>query len=345
MYQVHDSTAKKIVRSPDYNYIFNKNNGFFVRWGKTKDEDPQVAPAPEILDIEVTEICNGPGGIPCPFCYKSNGPHKKANMSFETFKRVLDKFPNTLTQIAIGADAQCKTNPDIFKMMEYTRSKGIIPNITVADIDLATAKELKKYCGAVAVSRYENKSYCYDSIENLALAGMKYINIHMMLSHETLGMVHETMADYHMFSVLEDNLTAIVLLSLKKKGRGRSFNVVPQYEFDFIVNNAFSNKVPLGFDSCSANKFMNSIKIWHPDKIDKFELFVEPCESGCFSSYVNVHGDFYPCSFVEGVGNWTTGINVENCDDFITDVWNHPRTQKFRDKLIYNNRNCPVFEV
>ena len=31
----------KILRSPDYNFIFNKDTGFFARWGKTIDDDPQ----------------------------------------------------------------------------------------------------------------------------------------------------------------------------------------------------------------------------------------------------------------------------------------------------------------
>lgn len=53
-----------MCRSPDYNYLFNLNNGYFLRWGKTEADDPEVAPGPEILDIEITTICDGG----CPFC-------------------------------------------------------------------------------------------------------------------------------------------------------------------------------------------------------------------------------------------------------------------------------------
>lgn len=29
----------KIVKSKDYNYMFRKSDGFFARWGKTKEDD------------------------------------------------------------------------------------------------------------------------------------------------------------------------------------------------------------------------------------------------------------------------------------------------------------------
>lgn len=147
----------KIVRSRTYNYNFNKKTGFFVRWGETVEADPSIAPFPEILDIEVSEICNGvpnPSGVesPCSFCYKAN-TRVGRNMSFDTFKTIIDKMP-FLTQVAFGADAKAESNPDLFRMLEYSRSIGIIPNLTVANISDETADFLSATCGAVAVSNY-----------------------------------------------------------------------------------------------------------------------------------------------------------------------------------------------
>lgn len=70
--QIETETDKQ-VRSENYNYNFDKKTGFFVRWGKTFKDDPAIAPFPEILDIEVSEICNGVPGLngieaPCKFC-------------------------------------------------------------------------------------------------------------------------------------------------------------------------------------------------------------------------------------------------------------------------------------
>jgi SAM-dependent methyltransferase len=191
---VKTTNTKKLrtCRSEGYNFIFNKTNGNFARWGKTLEDDPQVAPMNEILDCEITTICHGvpnKDGIktPCAFCYKSNTPKGK-NMSFETFKGIIDKMPWTL-QVAFGADSECTSNPDIWKMMAYCRKKDIVPNITVANISDETADELTKYCGAVAVSRYFNKDICYDSVKKLTDRGMKQINIHALVSNETYDLV------------------------------------------------------------------------------------------------------------------------------------------------------------
>ena len=99
---IAENDRVKICRFTNYNYNFDKQTGFFARWGKTKEEDPKYSPVgPEILDLEISEICHGINGTPCKFCYKSNTGTGK-NMSFETFKTIFCKMPKTLTQIAFG---------------------------------------------------------------------------------------------------------------------------------------------------------------------------------------------------------------------------------------------------
>ena len=333
----------KVYNSPDYNFIFNPNNGFFARWGKTKEDDPAFSPhGNEILDIEITDICKGPGGVPCPFCYKSNNPKNTNNMTLDMFKDVMAKMPKTLTQIAIGADAQATANPDIWKMMEHSRSLGIVPNITVADISDDTADKLSSLCGAVAVSRYVNKNYCYDSIKKLVDRGMKQINIHIMISEETYDQIFETFYDYIDGEERLNGLNAIVLLSLKTKGRGESFTPLSQKKFSKLVNFAMENNIPIGFDSCSCHKFLESIK--ERGDYKHLEMMSEPCESTCFSAYVNCKGDFFPCSFAEGEGEWKTGIHVPDCEDY-KGFWNQSKTENFRKILLGNGRHCPLFEV
>ena len=60
-----ESATKKIVMLPNYNFVFDKTNGNFARWGKTKEDDPQQAPAPEIADIEISTVCTKG----CAFCF------------------------------------------------------------------------------------------------------------------------------------------------------------------------------------------------------------------------------------------------------------------------------------
>ena len=69
-------------------------------------------------------------------------------MSFDTFKKIFDRLPRNLTQLAFGADAHCKSNPDIWEMMSYCRTNGkneVIPNIAVADIDDETELTSSEY--------------------------------------------------------------------------------------------------------------------------------------------------------------------------------------------------------
>ncbi|MBC8427488.1 MAG: radical SAM protein [Proteobacteria bacterium] len=338
----------KKLRSTDYNYNFNTQTGFLTRWGRTFEDDPQLSPfGPEILDIEVSTICKGIGSGPCTHCYKSNTPRGK-NMSFETFKIIFDKMTTTtttetLTQIAFGI-GDIDSNPDLFKMFEYCRMNNVAPNLTINGYGLTHThfKLLKSYCGAIAVSRYNPSDVCYDAVKTLSQdMNMDQINIHMLVSKETLKDCYQVIDDSLVDPRL-DKLNAIVFLHLKPKGIRNTNTIVTQKEYQSLIEYAFSKNIRIGFDSCSAHKFINSIT---DSKLkDKLELFVEPCESGLFSSYINVDGRYIHCSFTEGEGDWK-GIDVINSDDFIKDVWNGEETIKFRDKLLKQNRKCPIFNL
>lgn len=330
----------KMCRSLKYNYLFNLKTGYFLRWGRTEADDPEMAPGPEILDIEITTICaNG-----CPFCYKGNTSSGK-NMSFDTFKIILDKFPPTLTQLAFGADANATSNPDLWKMADYARSKFVIPNITVANISDDTADKIAKVMGACAVSRYADKNQCYDSIKRLTDRGMKQVNIHAMICEETFDRTIETINDMRSDPRLE-KMNAIVMLSLKCKGRGEhGFTPLSQERFNQLVEAAQKAGINYGFDSCGSSKFLNYLDKTNPPNKTQLQVSVEPCESGLFSTYVNVDGRYSPCSFCEGTPGWENGIDLTSIDNFTNDVWFSEKVKGWRQKLLENKRNCPIYNV
>ena len=117
-------------------------------------------------------------------------------------------------------------------------------------------------------------------------------------------------------------------------------NIMPYNLFEHLVIHALGNEIPIGFDSCSATKFMKVL-----DKNPKYqdlEQFVEPCESGLFSIYINVEGKVFPCSFTEfgeGIDLTKEGI------DFLEDVWYNSSIVEWREKLLANCRACPVYSV
>ena len=341
-----DSDKLKIFKSENYNYSFDKKTGFFARWGKTQDDDPDFAPSPEILDLEITTICSGPNGTPCPFCYKSNTLNG-TYMNFETYKKLFEKLPKTITQIAYGADATLTSNPDWYNIFKYTKEHGIIPNVTVANISDETADKIASVCGATAISRYSNKNWCYDSVKKLTDRGMTQVNIHQLVATETYDQIIETINDIKVDERLS-KLNAIVFLSLKQKGRGEHFHTLDYDKFKYIIKLCRELEINFGFDSCSAPKVFEALKD-EPD-FKQIEQCIEPCESSCFSSYINTEGDFYPCSFSEGTGDWKQGLSVLKSDNFVKDIWQHDKTKAFREKLCKNKdsnacRNCPLFKV
>lgn len=344
-----DKDNNRYIKANDdsFHLLFLSKTGFTAKWGKTYEEDPAYCPfGNEIADIEITKMCRGIRNkegkkSPCPWCYKSNTPNG-TYMTFETYKQIFDKLnePMTMTQIAFGVDAEASDilNPDIWKIMDYTIANYVVPNVTVADIDEYTAKNLVKRCGAIAVSYYGmiDKNRCYDTVKLLCneaknIGKQMNINIHCLLSKETYESVFELLNDRMIDPRLKD-MGAIVFLSLKQKGRGEYFNRISNEEFKKIIDISFANKFSIGFDSCSAPKFLKAIE----NRKDKniLESFCESCESCMFSMYIDANGIFYPCSFMEKEGEWKNGIDMTKIEDFIKEVWNEERVVKWRNASI-----------
>jgi MoaA/NifB/PqqE/SkfB family radical SAM enzyme len=348
---ITETPTVKRCKGSAYNFIFDKRSGMFARWGESKKDDPQFSPiGPEILDIEVTVNGCSAG---CKFCYKENSSSKPTCMDFETYKNILDKMPQTLTQVAFGI-TDITSNPDFMKMVRYTKKKGIIPNFTMTGIDLTDeiADEVASVCGAVAISAYEGKKdLCFDTVKKMTDRGMDQVNIHLMVSKETIDFVYEVMND-----TIKDprlaKLNAVVFLGLKPKGRAKdNFSVLPYNEFKDLFEYCLKNDMKIGFDSCSAPKFERAVAdsdFLNAKKKQAMIQFSESCESALFSSYINVYGDFFPCSFMEDEKDWeNNGISVVNANSFIKDVWKNERVEEWRNDLIASSeggcRKCIAF--
>ncbi len=346
------SNKNKYVISPDYNYVFNYQTGSFIRWGSNLDHNPKFSPfGPEMLDLEVSTICHGVNQVPCKFCYKQNNPNGK-NMSFETFKTILDKMPPNLTQIAFGI-GDLSANPDLEAMFQYCHQNSrnrVIPNITINGNGFTREQAifLRKYCGAVAVSNY-NVDDCLRAIHLLAEVGMSQINIHQLLAEETIPLINQL----HTALVSDpqlDDLNAIVFLGVKPKGGGHYYHPISQPDLSQILHTFRKFPIKIGSDSCSALAFYNLLQ--GDPSISNLITQIESCESGLFSAYINVEGQFYPCSFLEEEPLFPVGIDVTSCQNFLKDVWFHPTVMKFRKDLInikshhpFELCNCPQFST
>lgn len=343
---VRENDKVKAYKSKDYNFLFDKTNGNFARWGKTMKEDPIFAPAPEIADIEISV-----NGCPnrCKFCYKGNTPDAPTNMSFETYKQIIDKCPRTLTQVALGITG-VQTNPDLIKILEYTRSKGIVPNFTLTGADLTEelAEKTAKLVGAVAVSvQKENRDICYNTVAKYASLGLKQINIHILTSFETLDFIYEVLEDIKTDERLK-GLNAIVLLGVKPKGRAKGqFTPLYQHDMNDLITYCFDHNISFGCDSCSAPKCSSAVDASSDLSTEakaKLQQCIEPCESDLFSCYINVKGEFWHCSFAENEPDVKT-LSLLDVKDFVSDVWYSAPVDNFRQRLLANNRHCPIHNI
>ena len=334
-----------------YRCFFSKADGYNCRFGKEVKDNPEYCElGPEILDLEIS--VNGcvpvPGSTNCKYCYKNNTNKAPTNMSFETFKQIVDSFPKNLSQIAFGITG-LKTNPDLEKMFEYCREIGIIPNVTTvgADMDEHMKDVLCKYCGAVAVSCYTGaKELCYKTIKELhEYAKQKYgrefhVNMHIVVSNDNMPHLRDVLKDIAEKKV--EGLKSVVLLRIKPKGRAEKMDCVVSMDiYRELVTYCLDNKISFGFDSCSATPVMEVLK-----ELGRPELCTscESCESSKLSSYINVYGEYWSCSFAEGKTDFIKPINVLDYKNAY-EWWNSDEVKKVRFCKNPACKSCPIYNL
>lgn len=352
-FKITETEKEKILTSESYNWILNKENGTFIRCGKTENDNIDVSPiGPELIDIEINTDCNGIHGTPCPWCYKSNTSQGKY-MPFKKFVKIitrLNKYGN-VHQIALGM-GNINTHPHLSQILQWCNNNNITVNLTVngANLDdknsdgLTYAELFAKHCKAVAVSHYED-DMCFDAVKKLCDLGVSQVNIHQLLSEETFKDSYDVLKKVKGKEADErlSKLKAVMFLSLKVKGTRNTLTPLGKdCRFKSLVDFAFDNKIQIGFDTCGASRYL--------DLFPQFSYMVESCEAACFSSYVNVDGKYFPCSFCENEKcknlDWTNGIDIlKDNFDFEKDFWFNKKLVTFRNSLIKHGRQCPMFKI
>jgi sulfatase maturation enzyme AslB (radical SAM superfamily) len=181
-------------------------------------------------------------------------------------------------------------------------------------------------------------------IEKLLANGAKQLNIHYVISKQSVKFAYQLIDDIKNNSKLK-GINAIVFLGLKPKNRGQAFDVLPTDEYIELVNHCNNRGISYGFDSCSSPRYEVALDKSSIDpKLKKNMLScAERCESSLFSAYVDVEGRYWHCSFGEGM-EIANGVDMKTVTNFMDEVWNSDKTRKWRNRLFELNRECPLYK-
>jgi MoaA/NifB/PqqE/SkfB family radical SAM enzyme len=311
--------------------MFNPKTGMEVLSGINGNPDPFVLDFPSLMDIGIMGNCLNS----CSFCYQ--GENKGANMKLEDYKKLIDEASPFVMQVALGGKGDPNLHENFKEIIEYTRSRNIIPNFTTSGCNLTDDQvEISRSCGAVAVSDY-NQEFSYGAIRKLGSAKIK-TNIHFMLSASRFQRALEILEgrDVWQGEVNLEKLNAVIFLLFKPQGRGKNLtNEVPTTEqIKEFASLVCQSKAPfkIGMDSCLVNK-IKKLSMFPKEQ----EQFVDTCEGARASVYVSPDMKLIPCSF----GNHDEmGISIK--EKSIKGVWTEGKSFKeFREVLTKEPACCP----
>ncbi len=316
--------------SDNYNFVGNQETGITFRWGKTIKEDPKSAPWPELADISISNHCSKQ----CSFCYRNSRPDGSF-MSFSDYKFVLDNLSDKkwgkVFQVALGGGEPTE-HPDFIKILKITREKGMIPNYTtngefVSD-DILRAT--KKFCGAVAISVNDSLLGKKKLIKRCIDRKIK-VNLHFILSNQSIDKAIEILNGNFDSDLIGVN--SIIFLTYKPFGRATEKGILKKNDsfnkFLELIDKP-KTKLSFGFDACFVPVLMKYTFV-NKD-------FIDSCECGFFSVYVDEKLNVKPCSFTNN-DNFTVNLK----DKPFKEIW-QDSYEKYRqgNTKVVKCKNCPA---
>lgn len=320
----------------EYLIIFDLNEGIEILNGINGNPDPFELEYPSMLDIGIMGHCHNK----CNFCYQ--GDEKQEHMTFENFKQIIDESKPFTNQVALGGRGDPNLHPNFEEFIKYARWNYVVPNYTTSGNGLTRrqAELTAEFCGAVAVSNYD-KSYTYDAINTFIQAGVRKINIHFLLSFQSLPIALDIINGKDVWGgkIDIDKLFAIIFLLFKPQGRGK---YLPMWSLNTEQIKFFAEaikepkcKFVIGLDSCLVNKVC-SVRDLTPQE----ELYSDTCEGARMSCYITPDMLLVPCSF----GPYDKrGISLDKFS--IKEAWQKEPFKMFRDILKRKAACCPYEEV
>lgn len=272
-----------------YNFIGDTCTGATFRWGNSFSDNPLLAPWPELADISISNHCTKN----CDYCYRDSQPDESF-MTVSEYKYVLQclnhPYWGNVFQVALGGGEPLE-HPDFLDLIKVTNEFGIVPNFTTNGIHLnrEIARSLSGNIGAAAISISDVQELANIDLKLMFEFGIR-TNLHFLLCKDTIEQAIKILESK--FSDSLKGINAIVFLTYKPTGRATSSNCLTWSEslrcfLQLVDDNRY--KLRIGFDACFVPLLL------HFTNIDP--MFVDPCECGRFSVYIDEKLNVKPCSF------------------------------------------------
>ena len=314
-----------------YRVAFDPITGVYVRTSvldantMQTEVEPFRGSYPHLLDVGIMGHCRHGMSGKCAEsgvqCYQSGDTKIAPHMSFEDFKKLIDESSGKTFQIALGGRGDPDQHPNFLEMIRYASEKCVVPNFTTSGygLDLKILPEVKKYCGAVAVSYYRS-FYTSRAIQAFLAHGIK-TNIHYVLSNDSI----DEAIDWIENKKIPSGINRVIFLLHKPVGNGSTENVLsysdPKVQHFYSLFNLEENCNIAGFDTCSAPALIH-----FAPRILKASY--DTCEGGRFSAYVTPDFKLLPCSFD---ANQKFAVNLQTHS--VEAAFNSPSFDAFREKF------------
>lgn len=218
-------------------------------------------------------------------------------MALADYKKIIDQAAEMATfQVALGG-GNPNQHPDFVEILQYTASKGIVPNYTTNGRGLSSEilEATRKHCGAVAVSAYAPYNETEETICTLASSGIK-INVHFILDAESIDTAIAWLKEPPSFV---RSINAIIFLNYKPSGRKvfekKMLRNSDRLDEFFELATSSRRKLKVGFDACCVSGVFA--------RTNANPTMVDACDAGRFSMYVSEDLSVHPCSFQSGLAD------------------------------------------
>jgi len=316
-----------------------------ARYTESKNRKEASGFVPFSAQIEVTTKCN----LKCAMCEHSHWTEKPANLSFESFKKIVDNNPFLLTLNLTGI-GESLLNPEFFKMVEYAKSKYVFvwfnDNMTLMDEEMSK-KVIRSGVDVLAVSLDGATKETYEGIRQGACFEEVMRNLKGLVK---MKMLKKSKAPklFISFVVMPQNYKEMPGVARIAQSLGiENVAYVGALEFEQNKEMGFKRIDLKDYEKYEAEaleiRAKHSVDMRMPAKRQK-PMPYSCCTLPWESVYINHRGEVLPCCFATQRNDpklYQESVLGNAIEEPIEKIWNNEKYRALRRGLL-NNQPPPI---